>query len=58
MKHSAELTWEEKNPINYLYYSSDALERLKEILKAEEAKLSPIVKKNKGRIDERKEVTK
>jgi uncharacterized protein YajQ (UPF0234 family) len=34
----SELTWEEKNPINYLYYTSDALEQLKEILRNEDLK--------------------
>jgi hypothetical protein len=47
---SQELTWEEKNPISYFYYSSDAIERLKEMLKTEKvAKTFSHGKKGNGK---------
>jgi len=49
-KESPNLTWEEMHPISYFYYSSDAIERLKEMPKASDLVL---LKKEKRQIDQK-----
>jgi hypothetical protein len=49
---SPELTWEEKNPISYYYYSSDAIERLKVMLEEEKEviKMSNLTQEEKEKL--------